>query len=149
MLLCVHTLCMYQRAYIQSELGVSTEAKTHFVSHTLSHTHTHTHTLRHTHTCTRAQLQHDLQNRGWILKSGLKKQLRELHDAWAKCTVRVIHKSSQMCIQAHDNMLEVLPHINLHLLPVTRRPQNIGFPGYAGTRFIPRIGFDVSHMRLQ
>ena len=43
----------------------------------------------------------------------------------AKCTVRVIHKSSQICIQAHDIMimLEVLPHINLYLS--TRQPQNI------------------------
>jgi len=52
----------------------------------------------------------------------------------AKCTVRVIQKSSQMFIQAHNNILEVLPRIiNLYLS--TRRPQNIGFPSYAGTGF--------------
>ena len=37
------------------------------------------------------------------------------------------------CVQAHDNMLEVLRHINLYLS--TRRPQNIGFPGHAGTGY--------------
>jgi len=51
----------------------------------------------------------------------------------AKCTVRDIQKSSQMCIQAHDNILEVLVHINVYLS--TRQPQNIGFPNYAGTGF--------------
>jgi len=48
-------------------------------------------------------------------------------------TVTYTNMSSQNCIQAHDNMLEVLPHINLYLS--TRRPQNIGFPGHAGTGF--------------
>jgi len=37
-----------------------------------------------------------------------------------------------MCIPAHDNMLEVLSHINLYLS--TRLPQNNGFQGYAGRR---------------
>jgi len=47
-----------------------------------------------------------------------------------------------MCIQAHDNMLEVLPHINLYLS--TRRPQNIVFPDYAGTGFFfVKNGLDI------
>ena len=44
------------------------------------------------------------------------------------------------CVQAHDNMLEVLRHINLYLS--TRWPQNIGFSGHAGTRF-----FDIAYLQ--
>jgi len=51
----------------------------------------------------------------------------------AKCTVRDIQKSSQMCIRARDSIFEVLPHINVYLS--TRWSQNIGFPGYAWTGF--------------
>jgi len=39
------------------------------------------------------------------------------------------------CVQAHHNMLKVLRHMKLNLHLSTRRPQNIGFPGHAGTSF--------------
>jgi len=45
----------------------------------------------------------------------------------AKCTVLVIQLFLTNCIQAHDNLLEVLRHIKLYLS--TRWPQKIGFPG--------------------
>ena len=51
----------------------------------------------------------------------------------AKCTVLVIQLFLTNCVQAHDNKLEVLRHINLYLS--TRRPQLIGHPGHAGSRF--------------
>ena len=51
----------------------------------------------------------------------------------AKYTVMVSKLLLTNCVQAHDNMLKVLQHINLYLL--TRRPQNIGFPGHTGTGF--------------
>jgi len=35
-------------------------------------------------------------------------------DTLAKCTVLVIQLFLTNCVQAHDNCLEVLPHINLY-----------------------------------
>ena len=46
----------------------------------------------------------------------------------AKCTVLVIQLFLTNCIQAHDNCLQVLPHINLYRS--TRRPRTIGCPGH-------------------
>jgi len=48
----------------------------------------------------------------------------------SKYTVRVSKLLLTNCIQAHDNILEVPPHIIPNLYLSTRRPQNIGFPGH-------------------
>ena len=50
-----------------------------------------------------------------------------------KCTILVIQLFLTNYVQAHDNNLEVLQHINLYLS--TRRPQIISHPGHAGSRF--------------
>jgi len=47
---------------------------------------------------------------------------------WAQYTVMANKLLLTNCVQAHDNMLEVLRHINLYLW--TRRPQNVGIPGH-------------------
>ena len=57
-----------------------------------------------------------------------------------KCTVLVIQLVLTNCVQAHDNCLEVLRHINLYLS--TRQPQTIGFLSHAGifwNSVFPRI----------
>jgi len=46
----------------------------------------------------------------------------------AKYTVRVSKRLITNSVQAHENILEVLPHIILYLS--TRRPQNIRSPGH-------------------
>jgi len=46
----------------------------------------------------------------------------------AKCTVLVIQLFLTNCIQAHDNCLKVLLHINLYFS--TRRPRTIGSTGH-------------------
>jgi len=51
----------------------------------------------------------------------------------AKYTVRVSKCLLRNCVQAHDNCLEVLPHINLYLL--TRRPRTIGSPSHVSPSF--------------
>ena len=58
---------------------------------------------------------------------------------WAMYKVRVSKLLLTNCVQAHDNCLEVLPHINLYLS--TRRPRTIGSPGHATLSFLifPRI----------
>ena len=61
-------------------------------------------------------------------------------------TVRVNKRLSRFrsCVQAHDNCLEVLPHINLYLSK--RRPRVIGSPGHVILRlflktkiYVPKI----------
>jgi len=52
----------------------------------------------------------------------------------AKYTHRVSKLLLRNCVQAHDNCLEVLPHINLYLS--TRRPQTIGSPGHVTPSFL-------------
>ena len=51
----------------------------------------------------------------------------------AKYTVMVSKLLLTNCVQARDNMLEVLRHINLYLS--MRQPQKTRFPGNAGTGF--------------
>jgi len=51
----------------------------------------------------------------------------------AQYTVRVSKLLLRNCIQAHDNCLEVLPHINLYFS--TRRPRTIGPPGHVTPSF--------------
>jgi len=51
----------------------------------------------------------------------------------AKYTVRVSKLLFRNCVQAHDNILEVLRHIILYLSK--RRPQSTGNPGHAGPGF--------------
>jgi len=51
----------------------------------------------------------------------------------AEYTVMVSTLLLTNCVQAHDNMLEVLQHINLYLS--MRQPQNIGCPSHAGPDF--------------
>jgi len=60
--------------------------------------------------------------------------------AAAKCTVLVIQLFLTNCVQAHDNLLEVLRRIDLYLS--TRRPRTIWYPGHAGTRF-----FEISYFQ--
>jgi hypothetical protein len=50
--------------------------------------------------------------------------LNSLEGKLTMCTVLVIQQMPTTCVQANDNILEVLPHIILYLS--TRRPQNIG-----------------------
>jgi len=50
------------------------------------------------------------------------------------CTVLIIQQMPANCVQAHDNSLEILPHIILYLS--TRRPQTIGSPGHVRIYFL-------------
>ena len=46
------------------------------------------------------------------------------------------------CVQAHDNCLEVLPHMILYLS--TRRPRTIGSPGHVNSQFFKIMYFSES-----
>ena len=48
--------------------------------------------------------------------------------------MRVSKLLLRKCVQAHDNCLEVLPHINPYLS--TRRPRTIGSPGHLTPTFL-------------
>jgi len=51
----------------------------------------------------------------------------------AQNTVRVSKLLLTKCVQAHDDYLKVLPHINLYLL--TRQPRTIRSPGHVNSQF--------------
>ena len=57
----------------------------------------------------------------------------------AEYTVRVSKLLLTNCVQAHDNCLGVIPHVNLYLL--TRQPRTIGSPGDVNSQFFEILYF--------